>query len=180
MKRHKYKTSRGAAAKLKGNRAELRWRNELRRIYDDASMREKIKRVPMSGASWMKGDVVDLNDYDTLYEVKNQESLGIPAWWHQTIREAGTSRTAVLVVTQSYRPFYVFMQPDAAEALVREAGFGDCSNSINWKTQRGLLDAIDRLDHYGIVFVDFRDKNGTVLVGMKGEDYIACKRTLTN
>ena len=51
----KLKTVRGAGAKAKGSRAERQWRDELKRIYKDAKLHDKIKRVPMSGASWMKG-----------------------------------------------------------------------------------------------------------------------------
>ena len=62
----KLKTVKGAGAKAKGSRAERQWRDELRRIYSDTKKHEKIKRVPMSGASWMKGGVVDFNDYESL------------------------------------------------------------------------------------------------------------------
>ena len=48
----KLKTVKGAGAKAKGSRAERQWRDELRRIYSDTKKHEKIKRVPMSGASW--------------------------------------------------------------------------------------------------------------------------------
>lgn len=99
----------GKGARDKGSRAERKWRNELRRIYPP-ELRNKVQRVPMSGAGYIKGDIADLNDTDTCYEVKNQEQLHIPDWWRQAVSQAGSSRTPVLVVTQNYAPFYVIMR----------------------------------------------------------------------
>lgn len=176
----KMKTVRGAGAKAKGSRAERQWRDELKRIYKDAKLHEKIKRVPMSGASWMKGDVIDLNDYDSLYEVKNQESLEIPSWWRQAQREAGSSRTPFLVITQNHRPFYIFMAPDVAECLISESGYAEVTHDIPWKKQVGLLDAIDRCEQYWTVTVEVGTKDKITLTGMKGEDYLTYKKALTN
>ncbi len=176
----KYKTVRGAGAKAKGSRAERQWRDELRRIYKDASKHDKIKRVPMSGASWMKGDVIDLNDYDSLYEVKNQEKLEIPSWWRQAVREAGSSRTPFLVITQNHRPFYVFMYPDVSETLINEAGYSSLHNVKLWKKQVGLLDAIDKLEKHDTIHVELGTKDTIVLAGMKAENYIQYKKDLTN
>ena len=176
----KLKTVKGAGAKAKGSRAERQWRDELRRIYSDTKKHEKIKRVPMSGASWMKGDVVDLNDYDSLYEVKNQEKLEIPSWWRQAVREAGSNRTPFLVITQKHRAFYVFMAPDVAEVLISEAGFAGVSHDVSWRKQVGLLDAIDRGETYWTVTVEVGTKDSIVLTGMKGEDYITYKKALTD
>ena len=173
-------TVRGAGAKAKGSRAERQWRDELKRIYKDAKLHDKIKRVPMSGASWMKGDVVDLNDYDTLYEVKNQESLCIPDWWRQAKREAGTSRTAMLVVTQNHRPFYVFMEEHVLNAMMTAAGVNNMGHVINWKRQKGLLDAIDNIAQYDYVLADLGNKESTLLAAIKGESYIQLKKLLTN
>lgn len=171
-------TVRGRGAKEKGSRAERKWRDELRRIYKTPAQREKIKRVPMSGASWMKGDVVDLNDYDTLYEVKNCESLEIPAWWRQTERESGASRTSVLVVTQNFRPFYVFMENDALAGLYELAGLkGFFKPSEFYKSQKGLLDAIDRTPNYGYIDLTV-GKDNINLLGIKGEDYIDIKKKI--
>lgn len=176
----RFKTVRGAGAKAKGSRAERQWRDELRRIYRDAKKHEKIKRVPMSGASWMKGDVIDLNDYDSLYEVKNQEKLEITSWWRQAVREAGSSRTPFLVITQNHRPFYVFMAPDVAEILISEAGFAGVRHDVSWRKQVGLLDAIDRGETYWTVTVELGTKDSIILTGMKGEDYITYKRALSD
>lgn len=176
----KYKTVKGAAAKAKGSRAERQWRDELKRIYKDAKLHDKIKRVPMSGASWMKGDVVDLNDYDSLYEVKNQESLTIPDWWRQTKREAGASRTPILVITQNHRPFYVFMEEHALEAMMMAAGVNNMGHVTKWKMQSGLLDAIDRINQYDYVLAEVGIKDSITLAAIKGESYIQLKKMLTN
>lgn len=176
----KLKTVRGAGAKAKGSRAERQWRDELKRIYKDAKLHDKIKRVPMSGASWMKGDVVDLNDYDTLYEVKNQETLSIPDWWRQTKREAGASRTPVLVITQNHRPFYVFLEETALNAMMLAAGVNNMGHVTHWRRQKGLLDAIDGINQYDYVLADVGAKDNIVLAAIKGESYIQLKKMLTN
>ena len=175
----KYKTVRGAGAKAKGSRAERQWRDELKRIYKDASKHDKIKRVPMSGASWMKGDVIDLNDYDSLYEVKNQEKLEIPSWWKQAVREAGSNRTPFLIITQNNRPFYVFLEEHVLLSLMEAAGYNNMGHVINWKRQKGLLDAIDGVAIYDYVLADLGNKESTILAGIKGETYITYKKALT-
>lgn len=172
------RTIKGRQAKAKGSRGERQWRDELRRIYDTHAEREKIKRVPMSGASWMKGDVVDLNDYDTLYEVKNCEKLEIPSWWRQAVRESGSSRTPVLAVTQNNRPFFVFMDPTDAEALYEQAGLPDYYRKTLWKRQKGLLDAISRLEQLDVVEVLLGTKDQIVLIGMTAENYINLKKSI--
>jgi len=174
------KTVRGAGAKAKGSRAERQWRDELKRIYKDTSKHDKIKRVPMSGASWMKGDVVDLNDYDSLYEVKNQESLCIPDWWRQAKRESGTSRTPFLVITQNHRPFYVFAEEHVIMTMLQAAELDKVSKTVSWRKQKGLLDAIDRCDDYDVVVADIGCKEHVFLAAIKGESYIQLKKLLTN
>lgn len=171
------KTVKANKAKAKGSRAERQWRDELKRIYDTSAEREKIKRVPMSGASWMKGDVVDLNDYDTLYEVKNCEKLEIPSWWRQAVREAGSSRTPVLAITQNNRPFFVFMEPEDFKSLMELCGFQDAIRKTLWKQQRGLLDAIDKCELYDVVEVLVGQKEPITLIGIKGDHYIRYKLT---
>lgn len=172
------RTIKGKQAKDKGSRGERLWRDELRRIYDTAQEREKIKRVPMSGASWMKGDVVDLNDYDTLYEVKNCEKLEIPAWWRQAVRESGSSRTPVLAVTQNNRPFFVFMTTEDVEALYKQAGVSEHLRKTLWKRQKGLLDAISRLGQLEVIEVLLGSKDQIVLTGMQAENYIYLKKLI--
>lgn len=174
------KTVRGAGAKAKGSRAERQWRDELKRIYKDASKHDKIKRVPMSGASWMKGDVVDLNDYDSLYEVKNQEFLCIPDWWRQAKRESGTSRTPFLVITQNHRPFYVFMEEHVLTSMMLAAGVNNMGHVVQWKKQKGLLDAVDRISQYDYVLADIGCKEHVFLAAIQGESYIQLKKLLTN
>lgn len=174
------KTVKANKAKAKGSRAERQWRDELRRIYKTPAEREKIKRVPMSGASWMKGDVVDLNDYDTLYEVKNCEKLEIPSWWRQAVREAGSSRTPVLVITQNNRPFFVFMLPEDFYALEEQADMKGAHRYTTWKQQRGLLDEISHCDDLVVVEVLVGIKEPITLIGMKSDCYINLKERCYN
>lgn len=105
----KDKTSRGRAAKRKGSRAEIKVRNLLRSIYP-TELRERVYRVPLSGGGAVKCDIMDLNDPDSAYEVKCQETLVLHEWWRQSKQQAGATRTPVLVVTQNYRPFYFLMK----------------------------------------------------------------------
>lgn len=133
----KYKIK-GKAARQKGSRAEIKVRNALRRIYPQEK-RQRVQRVPLSGAAAMKGDVMDMNDPDTLYEVKNQETLTIPSWWRQTVREAGV-KTPVLVVTQSWRPFYYLMRSKDWFANVDAAGLRPLQKLITIKKQTQLFD----------------------------------------
>lgn len=98
----------GKGARDKGSRAERKVRDILRGIYP-SMFRKNVQRVPMSGAGYIKGDVADMNDTDTCYEVKCHEKLAMPSWWRQTKSQAKT-RTPVLVVTQNYRPYYFIMR----------------------------------------------------------------------
>lgn len=135
----KYKIK-GRAARQKGSRAEIKVRNALRRIYPQEK-RQRVQRVPLSGAAAIKGDVMDMNDPDTMYEVKNQETLTIPAWWRQTVREAGV-RMPVLVVTQSWRPFYYLMRKGDWNALAEAAGMLGIVSYTKIKKQTVLFDTM--------------------------------------
>ena len=109
-----FKTGRGARAK--GGTFERKVRNELRRIYDDASKHGEIQRVPMSGGGWMKGDIIDLNDNTWTYEAKCQEALSLPAWWRQTKLQAKSFQTPCLVFSSNHRPMYWIMKAGDWEA----------------------------------------------------------------
>lgn len=174
----KIQTIRGSAAKRKGSRGERLWVDELRKIYDSQSSKDKVKRVPMSGASWMKGDVVDLNDYDSLYEVKNCEQLTIPTWWKQAVREAGSDRTPILVVTQNFRPFYVFMQAEAMESLFTIAG-EPIPDRVIHNSITGLLEAVDKLKPTEMIsFTSKRAKPLVELLVVPGDRYIELKTAI--
>lgn len=99
----------GKGARDKGSRAERKVRDLLRSVYKPEN-RKRVYRIPLSGAGAIKGDVADLNDPDSCYEVKNQENLQLHEWWRQTKRQAGMVRTPVLVVTSNHRPFYFIMR----------------------------------------------------------------------
>ena len=129
MVRKKGTTIRGKSAKRKGSVAERKVRDLLRTIYP-RELRDRVYRVPMSGAGPIKGDVVDNNDYDSCYEVKCQETMVIQDWWRQTKSQAGTSRTPVLVVTQAYRPFYFILREDDWLEMVKNAGYKHVMGSL--------------------------------------------------
>lgn len=174
----KRQTTKGRAAKIKGSRGERLWVEELRKTYENQSSKEKVKRVPMSGASWMKGDVVDLNDYDSLYEVKNCEQLTIPTWWKQAVREAGSDRTPILVVTQNFKPFYVFMEAEAMESLFTIAG-EPIPDKVIHNSVTGLLEAVDGLKPTELI--SFTSKRATPLVELlviPGSRYVELKTAI--
>lgn len=126
----KKNTIRGRAAKRKGSRAEIQVRNTLRKIYP-VELRERVYRVPLSGAGAMKCDVYDGNDPDSAYEVKCQETLCLPDWWRQAKSQSGSYRTPILVITQAYRPFYYIMRKkDWFSLLEATLYIGICTSEV--------------------------------------------------
>lgn len=138
-------TIRGRAAKRKGSRAEIKVRNALRTIYP-VELRQKVQRVPLSGAGSIKGDVYDANDWDSCYEVKCQESLVLNDWWRQAKNQAGTSRTPVLVVTQAYRPFYYFLHKKDWTEMRKMTEYDLFDQEVRFKHPKGLMDGLSELD----------------------------------
>lgn len=129
----------GKGARDKGSRAERKVRDILRTIYP-TELRRNVQRIPMSGAGYIKGDVADNNDTDSCYEVKNQEQLHLPDWWRQTVSQAGTHRTPVLVVTQNHRPFYFILRENDWAAMVAATEYRDFSYRTKVKTGSTFFD----------------------------------------
>ena len=125
-------TARGRRAK--GQRAERQVRDLLKSIYD-VDRRDQIHRVPMSGASYTKGDVVDLNDNSWSYEVKAQEKLALPLWWRQTKIQTKSFQTACLVFTSNNRPFYWVMKAGDWEAYEGDTVFDGVVEYIEMSTR---------------------------------------------
>ena len=163
----------GKGAKTKGSSAERKVRDELRRIYP-SELRQKVQRVPMSGAGWMKGDVIDLNDTDMCYEVKNQENLQIPAWWRQTIAQAQTWQTPVLVFTSNHRPFYWVMRVEDWEQYLDDSERHYLSNRVDGST-RSLFDKLSKLDRWSYYVIEIE---GEELAVIANEDYITVKKEI--
>ena len=163
----------GRGAKAKGSNAERKVRDELRRIYP-SELRQKVQRVPMSGASWMKGDVIDLNDTSMCYEVKNQESLQIPAWWRQTIAQAQTWQTPALVFTSNHRPFYWVMREDDWVSFAEDTLHGPQLSRVKGSTR----DIYNKL--YNLVAWDYLviEVEGEKLAVIANEDYITVKKEI--
>lgn len=135
------KKVKGRGARDKGSRAERQVRDMLRSIYPK-DKRSCVYRIPLSGAGAIKGDVADNNDYDSCYEVKNQENLKLAEWWEQTKAQAGATRTPILVVTQSYRPYYFIMLHSAWISTVSSTVFEGFSSSRQVSTGRRFFDEI--------------------------------------
>lgn len=162
-----------SGARLKGSSAERKVRDLLRRIYPP-ELRQKIQRVPMSGASWMKGDVIDLNDTSMAIEVKNQENLQIPAWWRQTTAQAQSWQTPVLVFTSNHRPFYWVMKHSDWVSFSGETTYKDAIAGVHGTT-RGLYSRLTKLGPWEYLLIDVE---GEELAVIQQEDYITVKKEI--
>lgn len=145
LRRKKDKNSKGRAAKRKGSRAEIKFRNLLRSIYPQ-EVRDRVYRVPLSGGGAVKCDIMDLNDPDSAYEIKCQETLVLHDWWRQSKSQAGTSRTPVLVVTQNYRPFYIIMREDDWAANKEGTAYENYNGEIEMTTTK-FMDKAAEIPH---------------------------------
>lgn len=120
----------------KGQRAERQVRDLLKKLYT-AERRDQIHRVPMSGASYTKGDVVDLNDNSWSYEVKAHETLALHEWWRQTKIQASSFQTACLIFTSNNRPFYWVLKAGDWESYEGDTVFDGVIEYVDMTT-RGL------------------------------------------
>lgn len=137
----------GKGAKRKGSRAEIQFRNMLRSIYP-VEDHKNVFRVPLSGAGAMKCDVQDNNDPMMAYEVKNQEKLCLPEWWRQAKSQAGRVRTPVLVVTQSFRPFYIIMHKKDFLGLLENSIYKGHETTEILTSTRNFMDRLAELDNH--------------------------------
>ena len=163
----------GRSAKAKGSNAERKVRDELRRIYP-TELRQKVQRVPMSGASWMKGDVIDLNDTSMAIEVKNQETLQIPAWWRQTTAQAQSWQTPALVFTSNHRPFYWVMRAGDWVSFAKDTLHGQQISPIKGST-RNIYNKMYALTAWDYLVIDVE---GDELAVIANEDYITVKKEI--
>ena len=146
----------GAGARRKGSRAEIKVRNMLRTIYPQ-ELRNNVQRVPLSGAGAIKCDVMDTNDPDSAYEVKCQETLNLNDWWRQAKFQAGISRTPILVITQAYRPFYFILHKKDWDEMRGATEFELFSEEVAFKHPKNLMDKLaTELDNrqVGNIFLD--------------------------
>ena len=145
----------GAGARRKGSRAEIKVRNLLRTIYP-TELHKYVQRVPLSGAAAIKGDVMDNNDPDSVYEVKCQETLCLNDWWRQAKAQAAPARTPILVVTQAYRPFYFIMYRKDWEGMVAASNFFQLNKNVEFTSTRNFMDKAAELNSYetGVVVLD--------------------------
>lgn len=139
----------GNGARKKGSRAEIKVRNMLRTIYP-TELHKYVQRVPLSGAAAIKGDVMDNNDPDSVYEVKCQETLCLPEWWRQAKSQALPSRTPILVVTQSYRPFYFIMYKHTLDEMVSATKFKSLHKEIKLSSTRDFMDKLAELNGFTV------------------------------
>lgn len=163
----------GKSAKQKGSRAERDVRDHLKRIYS-SDKRSRINRVPMSGAGWMKGDVIDMNNTDYSYEVKNQEKLALPEWWRQTLNQTHSSQQPVLVFTSNYRPLYWVIKKADYEYLAGETGRLELYKLINLTT-RSIYKKLSELDRLELGLLNLVDDEVVVI---DTEKYIEMRKDL--
>lgn len=164
---------RGSGASRKGSRAERGVRDLLKRIYPPEK-RSRIQRVPMSGASWMKGDVIDMNDTEMSYEVKNQETLALPDWWRQTKVQASSWQTPVLVFTSNHRPFYWVMKAEDWESYLGQTAYQKVSEPVRDST-RSIFTKLSALDPWSYLLIDL---DGDQVAVIQTEDYITVKKEI--
>lgn len=139
----------GAGARRKGSRAEIKVRNMLRTIYPP-ELHKNVQRVPLSGAGAIKCDVMDMNDPDSAYEVKCQETLNLNDWWKQSKFQAGHSRTPILVITQAYRPFYFILHRKDWEAMRDATEYELFGDTVELKSSRNLMDKLAELEQHQV------------------------------
>lgn len=164
----------GAGARRKGSRAEIKVRNLLRTIYP-TELNKNVQRVPLSGAAAIKGDVMDMNDPDSVYEVKCQETLCLHDWWRQAKAQAAPARTPILVVTQSYRPFYFIMHKHAFKAMVEATDFQSLHKEEPLSSTRDFMDRVAELGAYTVAKVTLDDDECVVIPQIY---YLDVKRAL--
>lgn len=156
---------------LKGKRAERQVRDQLKRIYP-SERRGSIHRVPMSGASFLKGDVTDLNDNNYSYEVKNHETLAIPKWWGQTVSQAQSWQVPTLIFTSNHRPFYWTMRKKDFEALAEQTGREEVIKYVK-ATTRALYKKLSSLEQYQVLEITVKEET---LVIVNNELYISMRK----
>lgn len=152
----------GAGARRKGSRAEIKVRNLLRSIYP-TELHKNVQRVPLSGAAAIKGDVMDNNDPDSVYEVKCQETLCLNDWWRQAKAQALPARTPILVVTQSYRPFYFIMHKKDWESMVAVSSFSNLCKERIFTSTRNFMDKMAELENYEAALIVLDDNMCAVI-----------------
>ena len=152
----------GAGARRKGSRAEIKVRNLLRSIYP-TELHKNVQRVPLSGAAAIKGDVMDNNDPDSVYEVKCQETLCLNDWWRQAKAQALPARTPILVVTQSYRPFYFIMYKKDWDGMISESSFADLHKEKELSSARNFMDNVAELENYEVAIITLDDDTCVVI-----------------
>ena len=165
--------SKGRAAKQKGSRAERQVRDELKKIYP-VERRTAIHRVPMSGASFMKGDVIDMNDTPMSYEVKNQETLALPEWWRQTKVQAQSWQVPVLIFTSNHRPLYWVMRVEDWESFAGETIYGKAVSPVE-SSNRGIYDKLSALDSWEYLSITL---DGDKVAIVTTQDYIVVKKEI--
>lgn len=164
---------RGRSAKAKGSKAERDVRDELKRIYP-SDKRTRVNRVPMSGAGWMKGDVIDMNDTDYSYEVKKQEQLALPKWWAQTLAQTHISQQPVLVFTSNYRPLYWTIRLSDYEYLTEQTGRKDFYELVEITT-RSIYDKLSKLESRQLAKTKLGDDEVVILTT---DIYISMRKDL--
>lgn len=162
----------GRSAKVKGSKFERDVRDELKRIYP-SERRSQINRVPMSGASWMKGDVFDANDTAWSYEAKKHETLCLPDWWRQSKRQASSFQEPILVFSSNHRPLYWCVLANQWEAYALQAGL-PLLEQIESST-RNIYNKLKELKTREVLVIEL---DGDKVAVIPNESFITVRRRL--
>lgn len=102
------------SAKAKGSKLERKVAEAYRAIGIEA------KRMPLSGAfSHLKSDIFKPVPDGWHDECKNQETVKLKDWWHQTTSTCG-SNIPVLHISANYRPIITVISSDQWYQLLQE------------------------------------------------------------
>ena len=159
--------------RAKGQRAERQVRDLLKTLYT-VERRDRIHRVPMSGASYTKADVIDLNDNSWSYEVKAHETLCLPEWWRQTKVQASPFQTACLIFTSNHRPFYWVMKAGDWESYEGQTVFDGVVEYVEIST-RNIYHKLSQLNK---IQVGHTTLDGDEVVIVPTELYLALRKEL--
>lgn len=167
--------TKGRGASVKGKAFERQVRNELRKIYPP-ERRDRIQRVPMSGASWMKGDVVDLNDPDWSYEAKKQETLALPEWWRQTKSQASSFQIPCMIFSSNHRPIYWVLEKHHWDELVSETPYKHFFEYIE-STTRSIYNKLADLDNIKALQIEL---DGDDVVVLSSNQFLMVRKTIVS
>ena len=96
-------------------------------------------------------------------------------WWRQAKIQAGTSRTPVLVITQSYRPFYFILRKTDWDGMREMTEYDLFGEEIPMKKIKTLMDDLADLERYKVGSMTL-DDDEVILIPQ--DFYVSVKESL--